>query len=100
MLIQPFVENAIEHGFKGIEQQGLIEIRLTKSKATPDTYINCCIVDNGVGYAINETKTKKSASVELISSFIKKATGTAISISYRDKEKSTGTVIQFKIPTK
>jgi tetratricopeptide (TPR) repeat protein len=99
MLIQPFVENAIEHGFKGIDTPGFIEIRLTNNKAASDTYINCCIVDNGVGFQMNHTIAKKSASVELISSFIKKATGTAISINYRDKEKSTGTVIQFKIPT-
>jgi LytS/YehU family sensor histidine kinase len=99
MLIQPFVENAIEHGFKGIERQGLIEIRLTNNKSASDNYINCCIVDNGIGYQMNPTTTKKSASVELISSFIKKATGTAIRISYRDQEKSTGTAIQFKIPT-
>jgi tetratricopeptide (TPR) repeat protein len=99
MLIQPFVENAIEHGFKGMERPGLIEIRLTSNKAVSDSYINCCIVDDGIGYQMNPTATKKSASVELISSFIKKATGTAIRISYSDKGKSTGTVIQFKIPT-
>jgi len=53
MLIQPFVENAIEHGFKGSIENAEITIAITFK----DEKLLCEINDNGVG--INST-TKKS----------------------------------------
>jgi len=46
MLIQPFVENAVIHGLKGIsEGKGRIEVRFVR-----DEYVlRCEIVDNGIG---------------------------------------------------
>lgn len=46
MLAQPFIENAIEHGFSGIERQGLISISFKALKGS----ILCEIHDNGIGY--------------------------------------------------
>jgi len=45
MLMQPFVENSIEHGLKHKEKDGKIKISLIKKKDG----INISIVDNGVG---------------------------------------------------
>jgi tetratricopeptide (TPR) repeat protein len=45
MLIQPFVENSIEHGIKPLDKRGLIEIRFDLK----GDYINVVVVDNGVG---------------------------------------------------
>lgn len=46
MLAQPFIENAIEHGFSGIERQGMIRINFKALKGS----ILCEIHDNGIGY--------------------------------------------------
>jgi anti-sigma regulatory factor (Ser/Thr protein kinase)/tetratricopeptide (TPR) repeat protein len=45
MIIQPFVENAIEHGFSGIEYAGKMNIDFKKN----DTEILIEIIDNGKG---------------------------------------------------
>ena len=45
MLLQPFVENAISHGFMGIDYKGLVVIKIAKKHSTLD----CIIEDNGKG---------------------------------------------------
>ncbi len=49
MLIQPFVENAIEHGFKNMNQDGKIDINIFYKKDT----ICFEIIDNGIGYSVD-----------------------------------------------
>ncbi len=46
MILQPFVENAIEHGFKNIQHKGTLCIKVYKNEE------NICfdIIDNGHGY--------------------------------------------------
>jgi len=46
MLIQPLVENAIIHGFEGAITRGNIKI----SFRVEGNYVNCTIVDNGIGF--------------------------------------------------
>jgi len=46
MLLQPFVENAIEHGLKPKKEKGFLQINISKQ----DNYIRFEILDNGVGY--------------------------------------------------
>ncbi|BDD09501.1 hypothetical protein FUAX_19330 [Fulvitalea axinellae] len=50
MLIQPFVENAIEHGFRHVDRKGLLDISLTYKNDN----LFCTIQDNGSG--INRKK--------------------------------------------
>lgn len=45
MVIQPFVENAVKHGFKGLNRKGILDIRFTRE----ETGIRCIISDNGIG---------------------------------------------------
>jgi len=45
MLIQPFVENAIEHGLRPLEKGGMVKI----SFSLLEDYINVVVEDNGVG---------------------------------------------------
>lgn len=45
MIIQPFVENAIEHGLKGIDYKGILNIQFTKLNEQLTIEIN----DNGIG---------------------------------------------------
>lgn len=47
MLLQPFIENAIEHGFRGMESGGIIKISIQKQ----GTVLECVIADNGMGMA-------------------------------------------------
>lgn len=99
MLIQPFVENAIEHGFKNINYLGNITIQLNLK----ENFIFCEIVDNGIGISKNTIKStaKKSSSTKLIKQIIKKMTTKDVLVSGNntilDKK---GTKVQFFIPYK
>lgn len=95
MLIQPFVENSIEHGFNGIDYQGKLNISLTKS----DKFILCEIIDNGNGLSQNEKPGKKSLSSDLISSFIEKSTYQKVQIANLNDENSDkkGVSVMFSI---
>ncbi len=90
MLIQPFVENSLEHGFKSIDYIGKIIIELQLNNG----FIDCVIKDNGIGF-YEENKEQKVSSILLIKSLIKKMTGTSVQI---DSIKNNGMRIRFKIP--
>ncbi|WP_294674069.1 histidine kinase [uncultured Fluviicola sp.] len=51
MLIQPFVENAIIHGFKGLEIAGKLEVNF---KELAENRLVVEVTDNGTGYDSNE----------------------------------------------
>jgi ligand-binding sensor domain-containing protein len=109
MLIQPFVENSINHGVIFLESGGLIKIEFKK---IDDSTIVCLIDDNGIGRK-NATEIKKgllkpykSRGMELVQErlkTIKKIAKTTIDIEVVDKldheNKSNGTqvVITIKI---
>ncbi|RZN84761.1 MAG: hypothetical protein EVB11_01535 [Winogradskyella sp.] len=98
MLIQPFVENSIEHGFIGINYKGVINIKLSLQ----DKWISCVIEDNGIGLKAPDSKLKGSVSVDLISKFILKTTKQKISITDRETEShnTSGVLVNFLIPYK
>lgn len=54
MLLQPFVENAIEHGIRNSEKKGL----LTVSFLLKNGFLELLVMDNGVG--IHETQNEKN----------------------------------------
>lgn len=55
MLIQPFIENAVEHAFRNNESDKKIEIGLTFE----DQKLVCTISDNGVGLKAEQGKQRK-----------------------------------------
>lgn len=63
MMAQPFIENAIEHGFNGITYPGLIQINY---QVLPD-FVLINIEDNGVGFkqSIESSRNKKHHSLAL-----------------------------------
>ena len=54
MLIQPFVENAIIHGFKGLDREGKLEINF---KQLFENRLLVEVIDNGKGYFENHGST-------------------------------------------
>lgn len=63
MIIQPFIENAIEHGFRDIDYKGLLEVIFLDN----ENDIQIVISDNGRG--VNSTqiqKTHKSRALQII----------------------------------
>jgi LytS/YehU family sensor histidine kinase len=56
MLIQPFIENAIEHAFVTKKKNKEIKVKITLK----DNALVCAIADNGKGVSIDKLKIKKN----------------------------------------
>jgi len=75
MLVQPFVENAIEHGFKNIAYQGMLDITFTAEAVQ----LHICVSDNGAGPDTQDPSAKKSLSGSII--------GERLDVLFNRKEK-------------
>ena len=102
MLIQPFIENAIEHAFKDQKENRKIDVQLEYSNEE----LICTITDNGIGVDTqkgNEKQNKKSLATTITSERLEmlskdfKMKG-AISIEDRRKYKEQGTIVSLVIP--
>ncbi|MDP1802630.1 MAG: histidine kinase [Bacteroidota bacterium] len=63
MLLQPFIENSVEHGFKNIDHRGKIEIVFLKE----NDQLKITISDNGEGFGTNSsTKQYPSRATQII----------------------------------
>lgn len=102
MLIQPFIENAIEHGFSGLDKPG----KLTISYKKTGKEVEIRITDNGKGFSAENltstTKEHESAAVQITEKRIillnKRRKGAfKFSISSVPAE---GTSVYFSIPYK
>ncbi|MAX80470.1 MAG: hypothetical protein CL843_09870 [Crocinitomicaceae bacterium] len=106
MLLQPFVENSINHGFSKLNRIGHIQISIQQK----DDYLICTITDNGIGrVAADKIRQKKnrlhqSAGLSITQSRIqtmKQKYGQELSIQTTDlykKEKPLGTKVVITIP--
>ncbi len=105
MLIQPFVENCIEHGFKNIDWKRAINIHVYFDKKT----LVCKITDNGVGVNTKPQETivpkKESIStgitmerMQLLAKDFKSKT--SIKIIDRSEFQEKGTIVILEIPHK
>ena len=104
MLIQPFIENAVEHAFKNQNENQRIDIWLK--------YVNkeliCTITDNGIGIdaEIEHKKTNKISLATTITSERLKVLSKdfkmegSISIEDRQKYNEQGTLVTLVIPYK
>ncbi len=95
MLIQPVVENSIEHGLLQTEN-GKITITLSKN----GKYIECIVEDNGKGIGNNEDVHKNSASTQLINDFLRKTTKSGLEVLNKNDidPKQSGVLVTFLIP--
>ena len=104
MIIQPFVENSIEHGFANLSYPGKIWI----SFETKETCLEAVIRDNGNGYYPKKEKAKakthESMATEIIQKRIEilnnKKCKTALTIHNISDEDKTGTEVVIRFPYK
>lgn len=106
MLLQPFIENAIEHGFRGSGNRGEISIRFEVVQES----LQVTIEDNGIG--INRSESSKEIDKEHKSMALKitqerlqllnKSKRKKLTFSIEDKQNTdsalTGTRVLFTIP--
>lgn len=104
MLIQPFVENAIEHAFTDKINPKVIEISLNYSNKN----LICTIADNGIGINVqreNKNGHKTSLATTITSERLQilskdlKING-SVTIEDREKYNSQGTLVTLVIPHK
>ena len=62
MIIQPFVENSIKHGFKDMNKTGLLKLNITDKT----DWIEFVVEDNGCGIQKNKTKQTAHRSMAMI----------------------------------
>ncbi|OFX33146.1 MAG: hypothetical protein A2X08_11325 [Bacteroidetes bacterium GWA2_32_17] len=106
MLTQPFIENAIEHGFRGSKRTGIINIFFNKI----GNNLQVQITDNGIGIMQAQQqkdshKKHKSMALQITNErlkFLNKSKKKKLSYTIEDlslqKEEQTGTKIIFSIP--
>jgi len=107
MLIQPFIENSIKHGFKNKKEKGFIKLTFTKT----GNLLVCEIEDNGIGRKQSELIKRQSLSTnhqslgtqvtserfEALTSINKEAGFTIIDLN-DETGKACGTKVIVKIP--
>lgn len=102
MLVQPFLENAIWHGFRYRTEKGFLKLSFEKN----EQYLNITIEDNGIG--IEESKKQKTQHqkvregrgmkntlerIQLLNDLYKKD----ITCSVTDKENNSGVLVTIRI---
>ena len=86
-ILQPFVENSIQHGLRAKQSGGLLQLKFIAEKQ----YLRVEITDNGMGYLKsmeNKTKTKKhkSLGIQTINQRLKVYNGKEIQESVKIKD--------------
>ncbi|XZF12764.1 histidine kinase [Chitinophagaceae bacterium MMS25-I14] len=99
MLIQPIAENAIVHGFKGIEYKGLIEISIRKSNGL----LHCTVLDNGTGYRLIQNRNRQVSSSTITSerlAILSRQTGQPASLEIIAEPDRKGVRVELVVPFK
>lgn len=101
MLVQPFVENAIQHGVQNLVKKGEIIVNIDKT----DGILRCTVEDNGKGMQQKQNSTGKQSLSTFITrerlEILGKKTGRKADLHIIDKEKegkSTGILVIMDIP--
>lgn len=90
MLIQPFVENAINHGLLYKKEKGLLQIHFSKG----NNILTCVVEDNGVGRdaaaakRASSMKAHKSRATEILQeriALMKSVEGMVVTVNIEDK---------------
>lgn len=104
MLIQPFIENAVEHAFSKQKENRKIDVQIKQN----DNKLTCTITDNGIGIDSQKEgnrKDKKSLATTITSERLEilakdlKMQG-SVTVEDRRKYNAQGTVVTLIIPYK
>jgi signal transduction histidine kinase len=97
MLLQPFIENSILHGFKNISYKGHIHV----SMAIDNEVLKIIINDNGVGLDTTDQPTHTSRATQIVTERIQylqtEGLGEA-SLSMNSQVDAPGTIVTLRIP--
>jgi tetratricopeptide (TPR) repeat protein len=98
MLLQPFAENAIQHGMRNLPYKGRIIITLQLSKGM----LHCTIEDNGLGLRRQEPAEQEKTSLSGIITqerlkILSQQTGKLASLIIADKEEKDGTGVKVTL---
>lgn len=101
MLIQPFIENSIEHGFRNIPYKGLLKISFEKQ----DIQLEITIDDNGCGLS-NKTsgnQQKKSLAQTILAErfealFCRYSQNASFNLTDKKGSGETGVLVKINIP--
>lgn len=106
LLIQPFVENAIEHGLKPLihTKEGLLSIQLSENSA--GKFLLCTVTDNGIGLIEsrrrkeNEQHRSLASTItdERLAQMLKDNPHAGFKVSERNAENGQGCVVTLQIP--
>ncbi|MGG3941850.1 histidine kinase [Peribacillus psychrosaccharolyticus] len=91
-LLQPLVENSIQHGFKNLRGQGKIQIRCYQN----DDEIWVDVIDNGDGFPRNLTENETGFALKNLTERLNLLFGRGFGMERLDSE--IGTWIRLKIP--
>ncbi len=92
MLIQPFVENAIEHGLKPKSGKGHLQINITRKVDA----IRFDIIDDGIGLDFNVSDTDRYHAIDIFKKrLILRNLGEEKSFSLKSREDMSGTIVTF-----
>ena len=104
MLIQPFIENAVEHAFTDQKENRKIDVHVQQI----DKQLTCTITDNGIGIdsqKVSDRKNKKSLAttitserLELLAKDLNKEG--SVTIEDRQQHNGRGTIVTLVIPHK
>ncbi|UOE47906.1 tetratricopeptide repeat protein [Mucilaginibacter sp. SMC90] len=95
LILQPFVENSIWHGFAGKEGKGHLLIEIMRD----DQVLHCTITDDGVGRQEKSKEGKKSFGVKITGdrlALLNRSKDTRAGVHIIDLEK--GTRVELKLP--
>ncbi|KAA5821396.1 tetratricopeptide repeat protein [Algibacter amylolyticus] len=92
MLLQPFVENAIEHGLKPKTEKGTLEINITNN-----SNVFCFkIIDDGIGINNQESKTNREHAIDIFKKRLSlRKLGEEKQFSMTSNKVKTGTIVTF-----
>jgi hypothetical protein len=93
-IIEPLLENAVNHAFKGIDYKGLIALNYELS----EDYLSVTVSDNGIGMGASNIVSKKSHGLKITRDYIK-----TVSNLYRknitiDFVSNNGTTVAIRFP--
>lgn len=101
MFVQPFVENAVEHGIGGIARGGKIDLKFKKE----GDFIKVAVKDNGNGLSRNSDSDHQSLSttiirerIDLFNKTLKKKIQLVIDNIRNENGEVSGTKVELKVP--